>query len=95
MQFHVDSDEVAGAASRAARSADAIRTEAAAMVAHLTALEGSWQGSASAAFSAVLGEWRSAQAHVESALGGITQALAAAATSYAEAEAAAARMFSR
>ena len=95
MQFHVDAEQVASAANRAGQSADAIRSEAAAMVAHLSALESSWQGSASAAFAEVLAEWRSAQAHVESALGGISEALAAAASSYADAEATAARMFSR
>lgn len=95
MLYHVDSEEVAAAAGRASRSAEVIRAEAAQMVAHLSALEASWQGGASAAFAEVLAQWRSAQAQVESALGGLTQALSAAASGYADAEATAARMFGR
>jgi len=95
MLYHVDAEEVAAAAARASRSAEAIRAEAAQMVAALTALESSWQGAASAAFSDVLAQWRSAQAHVESALASLTQALGAAATGYADAEQTAARMFGR
>jgi WXG100 family type VII secretion target len=86
---------VAAAASRAAHSGEAIRSEVAALVAGLQSLDGSWQGQASAAFAGVLAQWRSAQAQVEAALGSLTQALAAAATGYADAEATAARMFAR
>lgn len=95
MLYHVDADEVAAAGARASRSGEVIRSEAAQMVAHLTALESSWQGGASAAFADVLAQWRSAQAQVESALGALSQALGAAATGYADAEQAAARMFGR
>lgn len=95
MLYHVDSDEVAAAAARAGRSAEAIRAEVAGLVAHLGALEGSWQGSASTAFAGVLAQWRGAQAQVEAALASLTQALGAAATGYADAEATAARMFTR
>jgi len=93
MLYHVDSDEVAAAAGRAGRSAEAIRTEVAGLVAQLNALESSWQGSASAAFAGVLAQWRAAQAHVETALSSLTQALGAAAAGYADAESAATRMF--
>ena len=95
MLYYVDSDEVAAAAARAAQSGETIRGEVAALVANLQALEGTWQGSAATAFSGVLAQWRGAQAQVETALGSLTQALGAAATGYADAEAAAARMFSR
>ena len=95
MLYQVDSEEVAGAAARAGRSAEAIRGEVAALVGQLHALEGSWQGSASTAFAGVLAQWRGAQAQVEQALESLTQALGAAATGYAEAEASAARMFAR
>jgi len=95
MLYHVDSDEVAAASARAGQSAEAIRAEVAALVAHLQALEGSWQGQASTAFAGVLTQWRAAQAQVEAALGSLTQALGAAATGYAEAELTAARMFAR
>ncbi len=95
MLYQVDSEEVAGAAAHAGRSAEAIRGEVAALVAQLQALEGSWQGSASTAFAGVLAQWRGAQAQVEAALESLTQALGAAAAGYAEAEASAARMFAR
>ncbi|MGC4174456.1 WXG100 family type VII secretion target [Demequina sp.] len=95
MLYHVDSDEVAAAAGRARQSGETIRAEVAGLVATLQALEGSWQGQASAAFAGVLGQWRGAQAQVETALVSLTEALSVAATGYAEAEATAARMFAR
>lgn len=95
MLYHVDSDEVAAAAARAGQSGEAIRGEVAALVATLQSLEGSWQGQASTAFAGVLAQWRGAQAQVEAALVSLTQALSAAATGYADAEATAARMFAR
>lgn len=93
MLYHVDADEVAAAAVRAGQSGETIRAEVAALVGNLQALEGTWQGQASAAFAGVLAQWRGAQAQVESALASLTQALSAAATGYADAEATAARMF--
>lgn len=95
MLYHVDSDEVAAAAARASRSGEAIRAEVATLVANLQALDGTWRGQASAAFAGVLSQWRGAQAQVEAALASLSQALGAAATGYADAEAAAARMFAR
>jgi WXG100 family type VII secretion target len=95
MLYHVDSDEVAAAAARAAHSGETIRSEVAALVGSLQALDGTWQGQASAAFAGVLTQWRSAQAQVEAALTSLTQALSAAATGYADAEATAARMFAQ
>jgi len=95
MLYHVDSEAVAAAAARATQSGEAIRSEVATLVATLQGLEGTWQGAASAAFAGVLAEWRGAQAHVESALASLGQALGAAAAGYADAEATAARMFGR
>jgi len=95
MLYHVDSEEVAAAAGRAAQSGEAIRSEVAALVGNLQSLDGTWQGQASAAFAGVLAQWRAAQAQVESALGSLSQALSAAAAGYADAEATAARMFAR
>jgi len=95
MLYHVDAEEVGAAAARASQSGETIRSEVAALVGNLQALEGTWQGQASTAFAGVLAQWRSAQAQVESALASLTQALSAAATGYADAEATAARMFAR
>lgn len=93
-RYHVDAAEVASASTRAATSAETIRGEVAAMMGHLTALEGSWQGGAATAFTAVLDQWRGAQVQVEQALDALTVALSQAAEQYQSAEDAAARLFS-
>ncbi|WP_062304680.1 WXG100 family type VII secretion target [Demequina subtropica] len=95
MEYHVDAAEVSAVSARAARSADAIRGEVAALMAELTRLDSSWRGGAATAFADVREQWRGAQAHVESALDAITQALGHAARSYEDAEATASRLFSR
>ena len=95
MQFHVDAAEVSAASARTTHTASAIRQESAAMLAHLTTLEGSWQGSAATAFADVREQWRAAQVQVEAALDAIAQALGQAARSYEEAESAATHLFSR
>ena len=94
-QYHVDAAAVATASSMAARSAEALRTEVAAMMGHLTALEGSWQGGAANAFAGLLQQWRGAQLQVESALDNITLALGQAAQQYQAAEDTASQLFSR
>ncbi len=94
-QYHVDAQEIASASALAARSADDIRTQVAAMMRHLIALESTWQGGAAAAFADALQQWRSAQMHVETALDGITAALSGAADRYVDAEQTVARLFGR
>ncbi|MEX0913420.1 MAG: WXG100 family type VII secretion target [Demequina sp.] len=94
-QYHVDAAQVATASSQAAASAATLRAEVAAMMGHLTALEGSWQGSAATAFAGVLQEWRTAQVQVESALDSITTSLGQAAQQYEAAEDNASRLFLR
>lgn len=93
MRFEVDSAQVAQAAGAARASGGVIHTEVGAMVSHLTDLQSSWRGGAAATFEAVLAEWRATQAQVEAALDHLTQALDAAARQYADAEAAATRLF--
>ncbi|WP_062136228.1 WXG100 family type VII secretion target [Demequina aestuarii] len=92
-RYHVDAAEVAHASSRASASAETIRGEVAAMMGHLTALEGSWQGGAATAFAGVLDQWRGAQVQVEQALDALTVALSQAAEHYQSAEDTAARLF--
>jgi early secretory antigenic target protein ESAT-6 len=93
-RYHVDAAEVASASTLAARSSDTIRAEVSAMMAHLTALQGSWQGGAASAFAGVLDQWRGAQVQVEQALDSLTVALSQAAQEYQTAEDSAARLFS-
>jgi early secretory antigenic target protein ESAT-6 len=94
-RFEVDSTQVALAGSAVGRSTAAIRTEVAAMMRHLVELQGSWRGGAANAFGAVLTDWTVTQARVEESLDQITAALAAAASSYADAEQQASRLFGR
>ena len=93
MRYDVDSERVAIAAGAVTGSVGAIRSEVAAMMRHLTDLEASWHGAAAGAFAAVMGQWQSAQVQVEQALDSIQGALTAAAQTYADAEAQAARLF--
>lgn len=93
-EFHVDAAQVATASSQAATSAANLRTEVAAMMGHLTALENTWHGTAAASFAGVLQEWRAAQVQVDAALDNITTALGQAAQQYQAAEDNASRLFS-
>ena len=93
MLYHVDAAEVSMAAGRAAASAETIRAEVAGLIAHLEGLRGSWQGGAAVAFSAMLMQWRTAQAQLELALDGMGTGLAQAASQYDAAEQSAARLF--
>lgn len=93
MRFEVDSDQVEQASAAVAGSVALVRTEVGALMRNLDALQATWQGPAAAAFSGTVAQWRGAQAQVEGALDTIQTALAAAARTYAEAEAAATRMF--
>lgn len=92
-RYHVDAAEVASASALASRSSDTIRSEVAAMMGHLTALESSWQGGAAVAFTGVLEQWRGTQAQVEQALDSLSLALSQAADQYQSAEDAASRLF--
>ena len=95
MLYHVDAAEVSSAAGRAAASAETIRGEVASLIAHLEALQGTWQGGAAQAFTGMLAQWRAAQAQLELALDGMSTGLAQAASQYDAAEQSAARFFAR
>jgi 6 kDa early secretory antigenic target len=94
-RYEVDSAQVAHAGAAVRGSTAAIRSEVAAMMRHLTDLQTSWRGGAASAFGSVVADWASTQARVEQSLDQITAALGAAATTYADAEAQAARLFGR
>ncbi len=92
-RFEVDSAQVAGAATAARASGGVIHGEVAAMLRHLSELQGTWRGGAAATFEGLIAEWRATQVQVEASLEHITQALDAAARQYADAELAATRLF--
>lgn len=94
-QYHVNAEDIAQAGSRVTASANAIRAEVTTMMAALTGLEASWKGGASHAFSALVAEWRAAQARLEQALDAISTGLARAAADYISAESSAMRLFAR
>lgn len=95
MRYEVDSAVVAQAGAAAGASVSAIRAEVAALLRHLTELQGAWRGGAATAFAGVVGDWSATQQRVEASLDQITAALGAAAQHYADAEAAASRLFLR
>ncbi|MCL3861520.1 WXG100 family type VII secretion target [Actinotalea sp. K2] len=94
-RYEVDSAQVAQAGAAANSSVTLIRAEVAALMRHLTELQGGWRGSAATAFGGVVADWSATQQRVESSLDQITMALNSAATHYAEAEQQAARLFLR
>ncbi|HIZ37310.1 MAG TPA: WXG100 family type VII secretion target [Candidatus Ruania gallistercoris] len=94
-RFEVDSAEVARAGASARASATIINTEVTNMMRHLTALQSSWRGGASAAFGALITDWRATQRQVEASLDNISHALDASARQYADVETSNLRMFSR
>lgn len=95
MRYEVDSDQVAQASAAAGRSVAAVRTEVAGLLRHLTDLQSVWRGGAATAFGGLLADWAATQQRVEASLDQITAALGAAASTYAEAEQNASRLFVR
>jgi WXG100 family type VII secretion target len=72
-----------------------LSSESSALLGQLVGLQGSWTGTASAAFQGVVADWRATQARVEESLGSIGRALGTVAQQYAEAEASNAGLFRR
>lgn len=92
-RFEVDVAQVTQAGTAVAASAQQIGTEVDRMMGHLLNLQTTWKGQASASFQHLVADWRTTQERVRSSLEEIQRALTLAGRNYAEAEAAAARMF--
>lgn len=92
--FQVDTDRIQAASGEIARIGGEIESQVAAMMAHLTALQDAWKGTASAQFQGVVGQWQGTQRQVKTSLDSIGAALGSAGARYAETEADAVRMFS-
>lgn len=92
-RFEVDSAQVATAGAAVMASVAAMSTEVDRMNRSLTELQASWKGQASSQFQVVAQDWRATQERVKASLEQISQALSAAAATYADAEAATLRMF--
>jgi WXG100 family type VII secretion target len=94
-RYQVDSEAVATANGAIRAAMGRIQGETGGLLGQLTALQGSWTGPAAAGFQAVVADWRATQARVEESLALISTALGQAGVSYAEVEAANARLFLR
>lgn len=93
-KFGVDVSQVTSASAVVSTSVTTIRSEVAAMQRHLTDLQSTWTGAAALAFSGVVAQWQVTQSQVETGLDSITLALSRTATTYDDAESAAAANFS-
>lgn len=92
-KFTVDAEAVFAAQSSVAATITRIQADAAALMAQLTGLQGSWGGEASTAFQTVAADWRSVQQRVEESITAINAALGAAGRQYLEVEQTNARLF--
>ncbi|MFV0459278.1 MAG: WXG100 family type VII secretion target [Actinomycetales bacterium] len=92
-RFQVDAAQVASASAAVLTSVSNIGAEVDLLSSRLNDLQSTWQGQAASRFQTVAHDWRLTQEQVKAALEQISQALGAAATTYAEAEAANLRMF--
>ncbi|NVM99073.1 WXG100 family type VII secretion target [Arthrobacter sp. SDTb3-6] len=92
-QFNVNSDDLAVKSTAVKGSVDRIRMEVDGMKRNLMDLQATWSGAAATNFQALLQEWHTTQVKVEASLESINSALSMAATQYAQAEEANARMF--
>lgn len=94
-RFEVDAGQVAAAGAAAQASVAVLETEVDVLTRRLTDLSNSWRGASANQFQAIAHEWRGTAVTVKTALEQISQALAATATTYEDAEATALRMFAR
>ncbi|MCQ9165888.1 WXG100 family type VII secretion target [Arthrobacter sp. STN4] len=92
-QFNVNSDDLAVKSTAVKGSVDRIRMEVDGMKRNLMDLQATWSGAAATNFQVLLQEWHTTQVKVEASLESINSALSMAATQYAQAEEANARMF--
>ncbi|HEY1106946.1 WXG100 family type VII secretion target [Agromyces endophyticus] len=93
--YQVDADQVSAATQTVQGTIGRIQSDVAALMSQLTGLQSSWSGQASSAFQGAVADWRATQLQVEQSLMGLNQALGLAATQYADAEQANARLFLR
>lgn len=91
--FSVDSEQVLAANSHIQSTIGRLQQEISTLHAQLSALDGSWQGSAASSFQDLVLRWKTSADALEQNLGAIGQALAIAAQQYSDIEAANQRLF--
>ena len=94
-RYQVDSDAVLVATSNIRSTMGRIQGEVSGLLSQLTALQGSWTGSAAAGFQTVLNDWKLTQQRVDESLGMLGAGLDRAGQQYADVEAQNARLFLR
>ncbi|KAA8826340.1 WXG100 family type VII secretion target [Bifidobacterium reuteri] len=94
-QYQVDSERIQSSSAAVAGSVAQIRQAVGGMYTNLAALQEAWRGSAATQFTSAVAGWRAAQQQMEASLESIQRALASASTVYADAEAAASRLFAQ
>lgn len=94
-RYQVDSEAVVAANGTIRAAMGRIQGEVSGLLGQLTSLQSSWTGQAAAGFQTVVGDWKATQARVDESLALISTALGQAGQSYAEVEAANARLFLR
>jgi WXG100 family type VII secretion target len=93
--YHVDAAQVSAATQTVQGTIGRIQAEVSSLLGQLTGLQSSWSGQAATAFQGAVADWRTTQQHVEQSLAHLNRALGIAATQYADAEQANARLFLR
>ena len=93
--YHVDAAQVSAATQTVQGTIGRIQSEVSSLLGQLAGLQSSWSRQAATAFQTAVADWRTTQQHVEQSLAGLNHALGIAATQYAEAEQANARLFLR
>ncbi|TFB93154.1 WXG100 family type VII secretion target [Cryobacterium sp. HLT2-28] len=94
-RYQVDSEAVLSTTVTSRAAMGRIQSEVAALIALLTALEGTWSGQAATAFQTAVADWRAAQEQVAQCAEALGQALNQAGHQYAEIEQANVRLFSQ
>lgn len=91
--FSVDSEQVLTANNHIQSTIGRLQQEISTLHVQLSALDGSWQGSAASSFQELVMRWKTSADALEQNLGSIGQALAIAAQQYSDIEAANQRLF--
>ncbi|MGI6877820.1 WXG100 family type VII secretion target [Microbacterium sp. gxy059] len=91
--FQVDTGHILAVSADVTASAERLRHEVAFLLGKVHALEGTWQGGASAGFQSLVAEWHALHSQVEHALESLTHRLTTAGTGYEMVEADMSRMF--
>lgn len=93
MQFQVDSEAVALAATQTRACAEEVSGQVSAMMANLVNLQSTWTGAASGAFESLAQQWKATQSVVEENLRQIAMQLDLASQTYSQAESNATSLF--